>query len=228
MLAPLVLLLIVPSAEPNEAEKLFRQMETKIIQAKRLQCAFQTTFKGINTSGKVKGELTLAEGNKSRLEMSGEIDGNKGTSTIISNGVKLVIFEPGNPTPTTDVSKSHNDIYRVSLTRSGLTMAVYLARTLEDAKELKIDDAFQVSDFKQLKKEKVGDQDAQVIEFALRLKGLDGARTVTFWVDSKTNLPLKSIVVAQIGAEKVTFTETYSKLTIDGKIDPKKFELPKE
>ena len=48
------------------------------------------------------------------------------------------------------------------------------------------------------------------------------------WIDTKTNLPLKRAIMTQKGDDKFTVTETYTKLKLDEKIDPKMFELPKE
>ncbi len=44
----------------------------------------------------------------------------------------------------------------------------------------------------------------------------------------KTNLPLKRIMTTKVDKDTLTITETWSKLTLDPKIDAKKFELPKE
>src|SRR5579872_192705 len=88
MLTPLVLVLLVPSAEPNEAEKLFRQMETKVMQAKTLECTYEgkVDYKEAEDDQKdtLKGKLLLGEGNKLRIDFSGM--GEKGT--IISDGTK--------------------------------------------------------------------------------------------------------------------------------------------
>ena len=39
-------------------------------------------------------------------------------------------------------------------------------------------------------------------------------------------LPVQRVLVSKKGAETLTITESYSKITIDGKLDPKTFELP--
>jgi len=41
-------------------------------------------------------------------------------------------------------------------------------------------------------------------------------------------LPLKRVITIPLGGDTVTFTETCSKLTLDPKVDAKKFEFPKE
>ena len=228
MLVPLVLVLTLHAADQNDAEKQFRQMEMKLRNAKTLECTFETKLEGGPEKGEIKGEVTLGEGNKNLFEMSGEIGGKRGKTTIVSNGVKLVIVETDKPKQTNDVGKSHNDIFRASLARTGLLVPLFFVMSTKPPKDFKIDDDYKVSDFKLGKKEKVGDKEAQVIEYKFHIKGMDEPLMTSVWVDTKTNLPLKRVVTGKLGNQSPTITETYSKLNVDEKVDTKKFELPKE
>lgn len=90
------------------------------------------------------------------------------------------------------------------------------------------DKTFPVSDFKLGRKEKVGGREAQVVTFqlALRLMELGGRPVqVKVWIDIKTNLPLKRELIVDGGA--LRFTDTYTDMKLDEKLDPRLFELPK-
>ncbi len=90
-----------------------------------------------------------------------------------------------------------------------------------------------VTDFKLGEKGRIGLHEARLIQYALVTKGLE-VRTgktrfaVSLWLDVKTNLPLKRVVVPLEEGLEFILTETYRSLTLDEKIDPAKFELPKE
>jgi outer membrane lipoprotein-sorting protein len=221
---PLFLVLTLPAAEPNDAEKLFRDMEKKVTSAKTLECTFEAKLEAPrDQNGTITGEVVLADGNKWFTEYGGEVGGRKGKTTSISDGIKVVDIESDMPNKTRDANKGQTGILCASVARAGLMASFFYV-----AKELKAADDLKASDFKLGKKEKVGDKEAQVIDYHLTMKGLEVPLSISVWVDTKTKLPLKRVVTVMKGDEKGTITETYSKLKIDEKIDPKKFELPKD
>ena len=92
-------------------------------------------------------------------------------------------------------------------------------------KEPGLDDMFKVSDFVLGKKEKVGEREAQVIDYKLVMDNRDTAET-TIWIDTETKLPLKRVLSSKNANESLRITETY-RIRVNGKIDGKKFELLK-
>jgi outer membrane lipoprotein-sorting protein len=229
MLLPLVLLLVVPGAEPNEAEQLFRQMEAKIMKAKTLECAFDIKA---GTQGKTdftgKGTLYFGEGNKFRLETSIEEEGKVEKATMISDGAKLAMRADKAPKGPQDLPPFLGQFLRAGISRIIIIPFLLDEQDLTEFKEkdYKLEEQCRVSDFKFGKKEMVGQQEAQIIEYTLTFK--KQSAHVSVWVDTKTKLPIKR-VIAIPGNEKMgTLTENYSNLTVDGKIDPQRFELPKE
>jgi len=232
MLAPLVLLLVVPGADKDDAEKLFRQMEAKLMKAKTVDCAFDAKVEADKT-GTLKGAVLLGEGNKVRIEMSNESGGMKGEETVISDGTKSKASDKG--ALTTDVPKWLGEAVRAAVARCGVALLSVLGPRPADPekefpeKEFKIDEHFQVSDFKLGKKEMVNKQEAQAVQYTLTLKKPKKEKIeVSVWIDPKTQLPLKRVLTGTLDGKKMTITETYTKMEIDGKIDPKQFELPKE
>jgi outer membrane lipoprotein-sorting protein len=228
MLVPLVLVLAL-HAEPNEAEKLFRDMEKKVTSAKSLECALEGKISGANNLS-IKGSLAFEEGNKTHLEMNNDFAGKATTYTIISDGTKMQASVDGKSQGKQDTPKELGEARKVMFARAGLLVPFFSfsAGPPDKAdKELKVDDLFKVADFKLGKKEKIGDHEAQEIQYTLTTKTTKEPLTVHLWIDTKTNLPLKRVFTVPMGDNKGTMTETYSKLILDGKIDPKKFELPK-
>jgi outer membrane lipoprotein-sorting protein len=71
---------------------------------------------------------------------------------------------------------------------------------------------------------KVGGRDAKVITYNFGPKGERQSTTATLWLDAKTLLPLKSIVVMN-HSENLHITETYTEFNLDPKIDAKVFAL---
>jgi outer membrane lipoprotein-sorting protein len=245
MLAPLLLLLAVPSAEPNEAEKLFRQMEAKVAKATTVECTYKVESNKVEfamrtVQVRLEGKITLllGEGNRVRMEMSDESGGMKGKSMVIADGTKMKAVGEGDPVqPREDVPKWLGEAMRAAVARSGVVSTLVLtsrgpADLADLKKEFKIDEHFRVGGFRLGKKEMVDKQEAQVVEYTLTLKmpkneGMFGEGTfgVSVWIDTKTQLPLKRVLLRGNGWK---FTETYTKLEVDGKIAPKQFELPKD
>jgi hypothetical protein len=87
MLFPMVVILAL-HAEPNEAEKLFRDMEKKVTSAKSLECEFEAKMEGGPKMLGVKGTLALAEGNKCLLDIKGEEGGEAHTARMTSDGIE--------------------------------------------------------------------------------------------------------------------------------------------
>lgn len=224
MLHVLAFLLFLPAQGINEAEQLFRKMEAKLLKARTLECAFEVKMAGGDGSGEFKGSVALAEGNKLRVELAGKFGEKGGTLTIVSDGVKIVIIDSDVPTPKTDdVPKALNERASAVTARAGAFMSVGLVMDPQ-AKDATVDELLKVAEFKLGKKEKLDGRDAQIIEYKLTPKD-ENPGTVSIWLDAKTNLPLKRLIA--IESDKLTVTETYTKLTLDEKIDPKTFELPK-
>jgi hypothetical protein len=59
------------------------------------------------------------------------------------------------------------------------------------------------------------------------VEGLDHPLSVALWLALKTGLPVKRTVNEEIAGEKKTLVETYRNLTLDQKVDVKKFDVPK-
>jgi outer membrane lipoprotein-sorting protein len=226
--APL-LLLVVGADTDKEAEMAFRQMDARIAKAQALDCGFDIKIEGKRT-GSFKGTLVATEGNKARVEMSGEVGGEAHSMLVVSDGTKSVTVEDKKAQPAKDPPKDLSTRILSTMGRVGVFGMLIVAEARADGEKpaaFDVNERLKVSDFKLGKKEKVGDQEAQAIEYTLRITGTGDREPArcTVWVDTKTGLPVKRTLVGTEGNEK--FTVTYTKFAVDGKIDPKTFELPK-
>jgi uncharacterized protein (TIGR03067 family) len=245
-----------PPASPENnlrAKQLFEAMEGRLLKAKSVRCGFSTEFSfqgnattaGAGGGPPTEGTLIFTEGNKVNLQIEEATDPDINPGKIVSDGVRLRenVWNPGPskgggpPPPKTREGKPNpqlTEVLRSLLCRVGLYHRFVERRLTDPGLDLpetlrfKPDTAFAVSDFTLGGKEKVGGRECQVVLHRLAPRGLDlGDRPVQVkvWIDVRTNLPLKRELIAGEGALRVT--ETYADMELDGKLEPKLFELPK-
>jgi uncharacterized protein (TIGR03067 family) len=205
----------------NEAENLFRAMEEGLTRAKTLECDFDVKIDTLS----YKGSLLLAEGNKVRLEINEATKGRPMRVLIVSDGTRLSYQDNGMPhAKIEDAPKNLNAKILTWVARPG----VFLPQApLPDVKADDAKDRFRVSGFKLGTKEKVGEREAQRLDYQLAVKGLNDPLSVALWLDVKTGLPVKRIVTEAVAGEKMRVTEIYGKLKLGEKVDARKFDLPK-
>ena len=217
-----------PAAKVNEAERLFRQMEEKLSKAPTIEFVIETKYPKLADR---KATLLLAEGNKMRLEGEVMDDGKRFRWLCVSDGTKLVTVNGAGERHENDFPKALNQEVVKVLTYGGGIQALHLhvidVPYRSDAETRRFADRLRASGFTLGKKEKVNGRAAQVIEYEVSLEGQEGAYcALTVWIDTKTHLPLRHTSSDKKGGE-LHATETYTKITLGGKIDEKKFKLPK-
>jgi outer membrane lipoprotein-sorting protein len=243
-------LLPAAQAQDNEAEKLFRTMDKKVQAANAVQVTFEIelrAIKGREEDSKLKDKVSRANGfllwtkdNKVRLKISGEYVGME----LVSNGQKLKLATDEGEARTIDQAKAMptpnhlHSLVGTVMSRAGVTAGsmiitfapgpqftpIFLASG-EGAKKDFDPDSFKMSvwDFKAGAPEKVGGRDAKVVSYKLGPKDDKDSTPVTLWIDAKTLLPLKCIVV--ITKENMHINELYTEFKLDPRIDAKAFEL---
>jgi outer membrane lipoprotein-sorting protein len=225
----LVLLALLPGQGTDDGEKLFRQMEAKMSKAKALDLSFDIAIEA-GKGGMVKGTVVAMNGNKARLELVGELESKPIKMLMISDGTRMKSTGSGEEGAPRDTPKNLDEMIRAMMTRAGVLLPIFMREPVEDGqkpKEFKPDEQVRVSEFGLGKTEKLGEQEAQVVEYKLNMKPAKEPFSVTVWIDPKTSLPLKRVLAGKMEDQKMTVTETYTKLVLDGKLDEKKFELPK-
>lgn len=228
-------------AQDNEAEKLFRGMEKKLIEAK----AYEVTFDYQVGKRQATGALLMAQGNKMRLKITGHFDDKPKASFVVvsdgaqirSKGVKFSVASNGQPgmelggqsewkTP------AHFQALVTSISsRGGMWFSTLMFSYLDeragglgtdlDGEESKM----KVYDFKLVGADKLGDRDAKVIRYRFGSGG--GCRfdeEITLWLDAKTLLPLKRSFTLKV--HDLRIVEHYRDFSLAPKVDGKAFELP--
>src|SRR5207247_2149211 len=105
---------------------------------------------------------------------------------------------------------------------------VYMGKTALEAIEQ--DKGTPVKNLKLGAKEMVGKREAQVVQYRLEDKDSKDSAVVSLWIDTKTHLPLKRLIVGEKTGKNddIRITETYSVFTVDSKLDGKLFEIPQK
>ena len=225
-LAVLAIALLNPQ-EKNEAEELFKKMEEKLLQAKTLQCKVEGVVEPIKL--KLAGALWFGEDNRVRLELDGRSEEATRSGTVISDGqgMRIAASDTARSIAAPD---NIGRAMRLWFARAGLLSSFDAA----GAPVTEFVDEFAASGFKLGAKEKVGDREAQAVEFVIKVspRTLREDPAVVVWIDLKTHLPLKRTVTTKGSSfnmgETTVVREIYSDFKLDGNIDPAKFELSKE
>jgi len=234
-LLALLLPAVAAAGEGNEAEKLFLQVEKKISAAKALRVVADIKGSAKGTEVSFHVELTLADGNKARVKMKGEVkkDGKSEQigADLISDGTNLRMVE-------TTSSKEKEEKTPEGLSRN-LTLLLGRVGVLgglrtgtggkKGAKPPDLEKLLRMKGFKMGEPTKVNGRDARVLHYQATIAGanIEDEKKVktTLYVDAKTLLPLKRVLV--IEKEEGRLTETYTEFTLNPKLDAKLFELSK-
>jgi hypothetical protein len=210
------------------AQRLFQQMETKLDKAKTLSLSFDGKFETDSPpfkGWKLKGTVAVMD-NKSRAELNGgKAGGAQLKAVTISDGVQTVDIQDSTRKIRRSAPKLRVSNLLTIVARPGfMMMTTPLPGKPFTNPDFDFKEGFSVSNFKLGPKEKIGARDTQRLDYTLAVKGNEGTFPVSVWIDLKTDLPVKR----QVGtnAEKVWYSETYE-VTLDSKLDPKTFELPK-
>ncbi|HEX4608277.1 MAG TPA: hypothetical protein VH092_08735 [Urbifossiella sp.] len=213
------------SAQENEAERLFGEMEAALAGAATLDLAFETTYGEANLRKGQRLKGTLAVGGENQLRLA--VTGGKAGATVhlqVSDGTRSMLRVEGEDEARfRPASKTLGANYRAVVARSGVLPAL-LARGYEHANGGGSYKEFHpVSGIIIGGREKVGGREARRVDYVLGVKGEKATYPASVWIDPETRLPVKR-VVSDGGSP--WFTETYE-LTLGGKLDPGLFVLPR-
>jgi outer membrane lipoprotein-sorting protein len=214
----------------NDAEKLFREVEKKIAEAKSLRVASDIDVKAKREGGTLKSSLALAQGNKFRMTMKGKGGGKELEMEAVSDGNKFhARMSPPDDSKQEEVPKNLHTLVSRAISRTGPVGAFVIIRLIAPgaSRELDPEKLFKVRDFKMGEAAKVNGRDAKVLHYQSDIEGQESAK-VTLWLDARTLLPLKRVIIPEAkGADLDQITETYTEFTLNPKLEDKTFELPK-
>jgi outer membrane lipoprotein-sorting protein len=224
------LMLIYPAfAQENEAEKLYRAFEKKLVEAKAFSVNFDIKAdKGKEFEG--KGEVTIAAGNKVKLSFDGQAGPIALKALVVSDG-KMVIAKTreGDKDEAKEgkTSETLNEAIVGFFTRAGLFFALRVSMPGQDEGKKPTD--LKLSGFKLIGKEKIDNQDAVVIEYKLATPGDKETVMCKMWFDAKTNLPIQRQLEVENNGQvlEMRMTETYRQWQLEPMLPKDFFMLPK-
>jgi outer membrane lipoprotein-sorting protein len=228
---PAVLCLAVPaSAQDGDAEKLYRAMEKKVRGAKSLHIVVTGELDAQVAKGTLKGTVNTAAGNKVRLDMVAEFAGKTEKLLSITDG-KMQYTKQGDVVKVDPNPRNVDQLDKMVpglIGRVGMVAMFTLAEPIDPCKKpepFDLDKECPVKNFKFGAKELVGTRPAQVVEYQIEEKGKTLKASV--WIDTQTQLPLKRLLIGDDAGQTIRITETYNTFTVNGKLDPKLFDIPK-
>jgi len=196
-------------ADTNDAERVFLQMEEKLLKAKTIDLSFYLTDPTGKVEERTRGRLFAMSGNKFRLEMFGKL-------VRVSDGTRMLIAAPDAKPQNTPRDLDYE--VRTWLSRSGVLQA-QIERA--GAPVVAAKDRFRVSGFKFGAKEKINGRDTQRVDYQLAIKGEDKLQALSVWIDLATKFPVKRGAAEwQGGAENYV-------LRVNEQVDAKNFDLPR-
>jgi hypothetical protein len=230
------LLVVVQESSESVPERLLRQTDEAIIKATTLEWKVKGSVVTPNGEYTFEGSGGLGSNECFKLEalVSPKGDSKKQIlSRVTSNGTKYTITKgpPDKhvPSEAKEIPAGISRRIRVALTRlSHMGVLDELVREVANPPRNMANEPIAMGDLKSLGKEKVGDVEGDVIEFAL--KGGDAVYKVIvkLWMDPKNHLPLKRMVsFSGDGGTVMQFTEEYKEFTTSPTFAKDYFELTK-
>ena len=213
------------AAEPNEAEKLYRDMEQKVKAAKTLRVRYDLTITDANDKeGKVKGALILGEGDKYRAEGVGRMFGEEVHFVTVSDGERVKTKEGVEAAKDDKDAKSPKGVG--AYLRAALPSQGFFLGTLNmDSRGERPPDPSAPSGFALGDKEWVGKKSTQIIRYTFGDKTAPTLR-MKLWLDVDTHLPARLVVTGGV-SDWQKLVEVYDEFAIDPAPDAKTFEAPK-
>ena len=198
---------VIPQGD-EKARRLFQRIERQLGTAKTLECVFEKRIENkLEKESETRegtGTVFLAEGDQGRMDERPK-GATKGGESCPINAAALPLM-----------ARFGFGLYNVPW---------------PPVEADGIDDRCPIFEFRLGDQEKIGDRDAQRLEYRFTVKGQkdplgqEAPFSVTVWLDTKTSLPIKRVV--RWPTDGLTMTESYKKLVLNGQVDPKKFDLPK-
>jgi outer membrane lipoprotein-sorting protein len=223
-------LLLAPASigqAQDPAQKLYEAMEQKLTKAKAHKIGYEIDGLDGKRPVKFKGVLILATGNRVKMTLDGA-DGKRATNVVIvsdgKTGVRRVETDGKPATYSWRVHEQYSDFLVGYLSRTGLFAGIQLLH-----RDHPVDPAmWKLSGFKMIGNDKVGNREANGIEYQLNFADAKIVVTCKLWLDAQTNLPLKRILENNdAGKVEEWSTETYSQWELDPKLPDNIFMLPK-
>jgi outer membrane lipoprotein-sorting protein len=224
-----VLLVAPVFGQDNDAEELYRKMEKKIRSAKAIHVVFDAEMTGEGKKGTANGSLDLAEGNKLRLDASGEFGGNAMKVLAVCDGKVSFLALDGKVQPQSHGPEEGDYAKALGMFARAGAMALMHAHHKDktDKKEAHdLEKMAAIKDFKAAGKEKIGNHETQPVQYHLDF-GKEGTAQVKVWIDTTTDLPVKREMTVMENGKSFRAVERFTTFEVNPMADVKTFQLPK-
>ncbi|GMV83560.1 MAG: hypothetical protein AMXMBFR7_47440 [Planctomycetota bacterium] len=226
---------VLGAQDSNEARRLIGKMEDFLIRTTSLEFKYQVSAvqNGIKAVD-LTGEVVLETGNKGKITYSGEMQRKSISMDQRSNGseylVSVVMGAAQEKSEQRTYAPSH---FKENFTKSWLRLGIFTSVNAmippknpppkKDLPPLSMNTIAPIISYKLGEKETVDNREAQIVE----TQATQGEIKInsTFWLDPVKALPLKRVTILEAPAGSTTFTETYSEMKWNQKIDPERIKL---
>jgi len=225
---PLVAALLAPLApvQDKDAEDAYREFEKKLtsVKAFRVNIDIQSEEQKV----KVKGEMTVAPGNKLKIVFSGTQGDMPISASLLSDGKTVAMKFASGDKGETKSEPTHADMQEFLLgffAKTGLLVGMDKGtRPMPEFNPNKLT----LTNFKMVGKEKVGDRETRIIQFNITVPNEKDQPTCKLWLDTQSQMPLKRQLEVEVNG-KVIFrvTELYSQWVRDPVLKNDEFTVPK-
>ena len=228
MQALLALALLAPALqEKNEGADALLKMEKKLQEARALK--IQIKGKGVEAQGEKKepegGEATVSLAGDNRFHFIWKDDKNSTRLEIAGDGkrVRDGTTAPARPTLRNEVA--------LTIARGGSLAFIGDLRPVRFSEEVDPATVYSAAEPKLGKAEKVGEEEAEVVDYILKIKGRPFLIKTTVWISKKTGFPLRRHFLVTLPDEpeqkdhSLTFDETYV-IEADAKLPDELFRVP--
>ena len=209
-------------AQESDAEKLFKKMEERLVNAKTLQFSVKATSDRSEQDTTV-AKFQLGEGNRLRVDYQMGSGGPENTTVFVSDGKELKQKRQEQSWGPWKMAADLNAVAKIGTARlgGGFFLQFYRLETRDAATK-----ALPVSGFKSGGKEKIGEVETEIVEYTVE-HAERGRMTIKVWIDPLQALPLRQTLTGEFQGKKVVATSVYEGFKIDEKIAEEKFKLPK-
>jgi outer membrane lipoprotein-sorting protein len=217
----------------NEAKDLFDAMVKKIDAAKSVRVEFGMVHEQGDSKRESNGKLSLAEGNRMRLDFVEKSERGDRSVILISDGKTTVVIEKErNRRQDLKTPEKRGELVQGIVSRIGVLggFSHVMVQPEESKDAQSVDDVVSLDKFQMEGMEKVDGRDTMVVKCIARISIRKDEAAIKVWIDPVTHLPLRrSIVPYREGKPAgVTIKETYAVFELDKEIPQEVFAIPAE
>ncbi len=215
-----------PKAEPEvPAETRFQELERKLLEAETIHIEGGAGSTGTVESA-FEGKVILANGNRARIQFTGQFASNHVLVALVSDGTKMWAGN-GSDSFEEETPVALNEGIIVGLTRMGIlhNLAVLSGASGPEGTDGNVQDWLTVTNFAWGDEETIDGVLAETMTFDISVDGKPSAKA-RLWLNKETGFPIQRQQVVQFPDGEMTAVEVYEAFEIDAHFESKEFVIP--